>query len=371
MIGPVTNTAPRVTWAQALAWRHTRHFLDPIADHSVEEIVTQLCGVQAQVASSAALAVRIRQSEWRSGEVATAISDGRLIKTWAMRGTLHLFTPTEAGRFLSLIAAQRSWERPIWERYTGISAARMQEMRAIVRDTLGTSALTREELIAGVTRHRGFEHLVEAMRSGWGSVLKPLAWQGDLAFGPSQGQRVTFMTPEAASPGWAGIPEADAAWPKVIDAYLGAYGPATIDNFSAWLSRGTVSKRELKSRFAAMGDSIAEVDVEGQPRFVRTEDLDDLVATKPRPIVRLVGGFDQWVLGPGTDEPQVVPAAHRTKVSKTAGWIAPAVLVGGVVSGTWSIGASKSIDIDWFPGSLKPETRLLEREIARLLVALG
>jgi hypothetical protein len=356
----------KVTWAQALAWRQGRHFLDPIADHGVEEVVSRLCGVQAQVASSADLAVRVRQKSPIPGAVATALAEGRLIKTWGMRGTLHLFTPGEAGSFLSLIAAARSWERPIWERYFGVSPGQMQDMRAAARDVLGTQALTREQLIAGITQHKGFAHLGEAMRSGWGTVFKPLAWQGDLAFGPAQGQRITFMTPESASSAWVKVPDPEEAWPRVIHAYLGAYGPATIDNLSAWLSRGTVGKRELKARFAAMADSITEVDVDGQARLIRTDDLDDLIATGPRPMVRLLAGFDQWVLGPGTDDPNIVPAAHRTKISKTAGWIAPGVLVGGVASGTWRIGATRAIEIDWFPGVRPPPSKLLDPEIARI-----
>ncbi|HUR20694.1 MAG TPA: crosslink repair DNA glycosylase YcaQ family protein [Vicinamibacterales bacterium] len=358
----------KFTWTQALAWRQRRHFLDPIADHAVEEVVTRLCGVQAQVASSADLAVRLRQKRSRPGEVAKALADGGLIKTWGMRGTLHLFTPGEAGNFLSLIAASRSWERPVWERYFGVSPAQMHALRAITREILGTDPLTREELIAQITRHRGFEHLGEAMKSGWGTVFKPLAWQGDICFGPSRGQRITFTTPQAASSAWAGVPAPDDAWPKVIDAYLGAYGPATIDNFSAWLSRGTVGKRELGARFDTMGDAIREVEVDGQVRLVRSTDVDDLIATEPRPTVRLLAGFDQWVLGPGTDDPNVVPAAHRTKISRTAGWIAPGVLVGGVVRGTWTVGPAKSIEIHWFPGIKKlPAAKAVEAELARVL----
>ena len=50
----------RVSWRQALAWRMERQLLDPVGDLSVAETVRRLCGVQAQVASSAELAVRVR-----------------------------------------------------------------------------------------------------------------------------------------------------------------------------------------------------------------------------------------------------------------------------------------------------------------------
>ena len=43
-------------------------------------------------------------AQWGGGR---RLSRGRLIKTWAMRGTLHLLTPEEGGAFLSLMASGR------------------------------------------------------------------------------------------------------------------------------------------------------------------------------------------------------------------------------------------------------------------------
>lgn len=51
----------RVTWPQALGWRMARQLLEPIGTLSAVEVVRRLGGVQAQVASSAELAVRVRQ----------------------------------------------------------------------------------------------------------------------------------------------------------------------------------------------------------------------------------------------------------------------------------------------------------------------
>jgi hypothetical protein len=106
-----------ITWEQALAWRMRRHLLDPVGRLPVADVVARLCGVQAQVAGSAELAIRVRRERSQPGEVARALEDGRLVKTWAMRGTLHVLRTEDAGAFLSLMAAGRSWEKPSWERY--------------------------------------------------------------------------------------------------------------------------------------------------------------------------------------------------------------------------------------------------------------
>jgi hypothetical protein len=349
-----------------------RNLLASIEAHSVEDVVRRLCGVQAQVASSAEMAIRVRQAKSKTGEVAAALAQGRLIKTWAMRGTLHLFTPQDAGLFLALLAGTRAWERPIWERYFGVSPKQIEALRTVVTDILGDRALTREELGAEVTRQRGFEHLGGALKSGWGEILKPLAWQGDICFGPSQGARVTFMRTAAASKAWAGVPSVEDALPKVIRAYLGAYGPATMDNFSAWLSRGAVPKRRLRDQFVALGDDLATVEVDGQPMYVGAEHLDALAAmpAKPRPILRLLPGFDQWVLGPGTDDGHVTPAVRRRDVSRTAGWIAPAVVLGGVVSGTWQLDGGR-VAVSWFREAGNVPNRALDAEVKRLSRIVG
>jgi hypothetical protein len=360
----------RVTWDQALAWRMRRQLLDPVAGRSVADVVGRLCGVQAQVASSAELCVRVRRTTSKPGDVARALREGRIIKTWAMRGTLHLLTPDDAGAFLSLLAAGRMWERPSWVSWSGITPKQLDALRVVVREALDGKVLTREELVAAVTARRGFGHVGDALRSGWGSLLKPFAWQGDLCFGPSQGNRVTFTTPESASSRWTGVPEPDEAAPIAIAAYLRAYGPSTVHGFARWLSRGRISKKQLRHWFDELGPRLAQVEVGGEPAYVLARDLDDLISTKPTRAVRLLPGFDQYVMGPGTEDAHVVPAKRRRAVSKEAGWIAPVVVARGVVRGTWEVGAER-LAVAWFRESGAVPRSALVAETARLSTITG
>ncbi|HET9540089.1 MAG TPA: crosslink repair DNA glycosylase YcaQ family protein [Candidatus Limnocylindria bacterium] len=360
----------KVSWPQALAWRLERQLLNPVGDLSVADTVRRLCGVQAQVASSAELAVRVRRQASQAGEVTRALARGTLIKTWAMRGTLHLLNPEDAGSYLSLLAAGRSWEAPSWQKWFGVGPEEIEALRVAAREALDGTSLTREELAAAVTKKRGLGHIGKELASSWGTLLKPLAWQGDLALGPSRGNRVTFVRPDQASARWAGVPEPDDAAPAAILAYLSAYGPATVEGFSNFISRGRVSKRSLKGWFAALGDRVTAVDVDSEQSYVRTEDLDELAGAKPTKALRLLPGFDQWVLGPGTDDPRIVAPARRAAVSRQAGWISPVVVLGGVVAGTWELDGPTA-RISWFGEAGKPQKQALGAETTRLATILG
>src|SRR5262245_45751029 len=104
-----------LSWAVALAWRLRRHLLDPIGTESVAGVVQRLCAVPAQPDDAAELALRTRRQRSAVGEVALALAEGRLIKTFAFRGATHLLTPEEGGAYLALRAASRMWELPSWQ----------------------------------------------------------------------------------------------------------------------------------------------------------------------------------------------------------------------------------------------------------------
>ena len=95
-------------------------------------------------------------------------------------------------------------------------------------------------------------------------------------------------------------------------------------------------------------------------------DVDELSAASPSSAVRLLPAQDQWVMGPGTADPHVVPPARRPVVSRGA----HLVVVGGVVSGTWSVKGNR-VDVDWFPEATPVGREDLAAEVDRLATLLG
>jgi hypothetical protein len=131
-----------------------------------------------------------------------------------------------------------------------------------------------------------------------------------------------------------------------------------------------MGKRLLRGWFAALGERLAEVDVEGEAMYVLAEHLDELIAARPSDAVRLLPGFDAWVLGPGTDHTPVLPAHRRGHVSRTAGWIAPVVVAGGVVAGTWELEGDVA-RVEWFPETGELPRAALDEEVGRLSSIVG
>jgi hypothetical protein len=366
----VREAAVTVTWRQVRTWRLRRQLLLPSPDPetAVEPddgvaVVARLCGVQAQVPSAAELAVAVRQRRPETGEVGRALADRRLIRVWAMRGTLHLLPPALAPAFLALLAATRTWEKPAWQR-AFLPADRLAALTEAAAAALDGRVLTREQLTAEIVRRTGDTGLAEALGSGWGAVLKPMAWQGLLCHGPAEGSRVTFTRPDTWLDDWR-VPEPAEAARVAVPAYLAAYGPATPAAFDAWLSRGATPRRTLRGWFTDLGGELAPVDVEGTPLYARAVDAGSLAATEPAEVVRLLPAFDQFVLGPGTGDPQTVPPARRAEVSRAAGWISPTVVTGDGVVGTWRVDDDR-LDVDLFAGGPPVDRDLLEAEANRL-----
>ncbi|MEO3784435.1 winged helix DNA-binding domain-containing protein [Actinocorallia sp. B10E7] len=340
-----------VSRSQVLAWRMRRQFLlEPEKNGDPVAVARRLGGAQAQVASAAALTLAIRGAAPPGPPDGAGLIGPGLIRTWAMRGTLHLLPRDEAPAYLALCATVRNWEKPSWIKASGATPADLEAIAGVAREVLDGAALTREELIEAVVERTGSEHLREALGSSWGPLLKPLAWWGVLCHGPSRGSKVTFT-----SPGFGPLPAAEEAARVVVRAYLGAHGPATPLMFDNWLMRRTSRKSDLKRWFAALDGELSSVAVEGEEMYVLTEHLDELADTEPSPSVRLLGPFDQYVLGAGTDAAYLIPPAHRAEVSRTAGWIAPVVLHEGRVAGTWDPGTKETSLWEEVPASLLAE----------------
>src|SRR5216683_1512951 len=227
----------RLTWSRAAAWRMRRHHLQRRAPAgSMLAVASRLCGLHAQVMSSAELTVWARVEDLDRRAVQRALWDDRtLVKTWAMRGTLHLLPANELPLWHAALSTSRRYLKPaLWQKYFGITIEELDRLTEAVAAALDGRVMTREELVQAVGRLTGSAAFGAKLAQSWGTILKPAAFAGRLCFAPSLGQRVRFTRPDtwlASAPPPANPQAATAA---VTRRYLAAYGPATYHDLARW-----------------------------------------------------------------------------------------------------------------------------------------
>jgi hypothetical protein len=358
-------TEATTTWEQALSWRLGRHLLDPVAGGSVADVVRRLGAVLSMDAALAELAVRTRMVESEPGAVRAALDAGEVIEAFAFRGSMHYLSPEGGGAYLALRCAGRQWELPSWVDHYRLTAADWPDFRAAVRDALDDGPLTVGELGESLARHRAYRHLRPVFEEGAHTLLKPLSWQGDLSLGPVRDGRRTVQRLDR-NPRWGGVPALEDAGPRAVLDYLRTYGPATPDHVHYWLGAGlSAGPKRLDGWLAGLADRLVAVDVEGTTAYVVREDVDSLLAAEPHETVRFLPGHDQWVIGPGTKDTHVTPAARRDLMTRKAN----PVVVGGVVCGTWAR-RREELAVTWLDDRRRPDAAI-EEEARRCAGLLG
>jgi hypothetical protein len=320
-----------VTLEQVRGFRLARQRLDRRAPAgSLLDVARALCGVHAQLASSAELALWARIDGLERDDVRVALEEERsLVKTWAMRGTLHLLPADALGVYTAVLGPR--WDNPggAWLRGHGVPEEHFEAIVRLVPRALDGRPRTRAELAERLAEAGGPE-LRERLLSGWGALLKPSAHRGDLCFGPSRGRNVTFVRPDRWLKGFE-REDLDGAAREIVRRFLATYGPASADDFGRWLG---IRAAQAKRMHAALGDEVAEVTVNGRAATMLAADVSLLHKTGPPSSVRLLPAFDPYVVGTRPRE-HLVGSAHEARIFRQQGWISPVVLVDGAAVGVW------------------------------------
>jgi len=218
-----------------------------------------------------------------------------LVKTWAMRGTLHLLPAAELPRYTAAFARLKPrYHQGAWLRAHGLERAQAEAMLGAIRDVLAPGApLTRDELAHAVAARTGHAELAGKLAGGFGDLLKPAAFAGDLCHAPPDGRLVRFTAPRA----WLGgfdAPDPGAASAATVRAYLAAYGPASREQFQRWF--GMTSPAEAGRWLRELGDELEEVELEDERGWMLAADVAEAGAARPGGVVRLLPAFDQYVV---------------------------------------------------------------------------
>ena len=363
-----------LTSQAVLAWRVRRQRLAARAPRAAAlDVVRDITGLHAQLMSSAELTLWARVEGLDRGDVERALWEDRtLVKTWAMRGTLHLLRADELGIWVAAQSGVKPRHHvPSWLRHHGLTREQADAMLDAIPAALDGRRLTREELAAAVARMTGIKGLDDKLRGGFGDLLKPAAFRGDLCFAPSDGRNVRFARPDQ----WLGVWEPvdrDAAMREVARRYLAAYGPGTRETFARWF--GIPSPAQAGKWLAALGDEAVTVEIEGERAVMLAADVEDTAAAAPEGVVRLLPAFDHYIVAAPRDAGAVLAPGERGRVYRPQGWLSPVLLVDGRMAGVWSHerrGSAVAVAVEPFE-PVEPAVRAgVEAEAERLAAFAG
>ncbi len=289
--------------------------------------MADICGVQAQDTVAEGLSVRVRTAGLTSRSVDEARTHDRsVVRTWAMRGTLHLVATDDVRWMLSLLGPVMIGKSR--RRLTELGLTEDVRPRAVaaLRTLLESRGpLTRSEIADRLARKglpvegQGAYHLIRL------AVL-----EGVVCIGPERDGEGTYDLLDR----W--VPHACSVDDPLIELarrYLLAYGPAGPSDLAQWSG---LSLRDSRAAFEGLAGELIEVSVEGSPAWIPASRSDWLDAPVPHaPVVRLLPAFDTYLLG-YRERDLGVPPEHARRVHPGGGIIRPTLMVDGRAAGVWA-----------------------------------
>jgi hypothetical protein len=313
--------------------------LQPAAPEQLVEVVGEVCGIHAQIAASAELSLSLRVVDTTRQDISAALwQSRRLVKTYGLRGTLHLFPSRELPLWIAALRAKTPPREATRQELDALPSQRKAEMVEAIVMALEGRQLTRDELTEHLQKRLGGWATEAAFPAfggqwpRWQMALHQAAQDGLIVAGPPRGNRVTYVRTED----WLGpLEQVDghAALREVCRRFLEAYGPATYVEFARWFYTRPAAAREL---MASM--DLEPVEVEGWrawiPRGATPEPPGVSQSQSDLTRVHLLPQFDCYVVGSFPRDQLIPPNAPPALRRGTAAPFA-VVLIDGTVGGLW------------------------------------
>jgi hypothetical protein len=292
------------------------------------EAVRRLGAVQGQDLPGALLSVALRTTEGTRADVEAALDAGEVVRSWPMRGTLHLVAAEDLPWLIALLGPRVLTGAPARRSQLGITDASIEQARRIAVDALtGGRRLRRKELLSAladggveVTGQRGYH------------LLWYLSQSATLCLGPMDGGEQCFVLMDEWMPAVPSL-DADEALAELAGRFFRSHGPATVKDLARWAG---IRILEARAGLAAVLPGLARLEVDGVEYFLDPETPDLLAACREEARgTFLLPGFDEFVLGYGDRGAILDPAYADRIVPGGNGLFRPTVVHDGRIVGTW------------------------------------
>lgn len=275
-----------------------------------ETVCQDLCGFQAQFLSNSRHALAIR-----CGMPLTEPWGQALLKSWTLRGTVHVFAEKDLP--LMLHAGRNHFLRPkdTMENDEFAAADRKSYFAALIQESLSDGPLERETLRTLCREHGMTDREEESLFDPWGGLLRALAEAGKIAHVVQE--KKAFIRCPAFEP----MP-LEAAQLELARRYFTAYGPATVRDAAYFFG---VNQKTVKGW-------MDRLPVEGNGCYSISDGRSDWPEI---PACLFLAGFDPLLMGYEKKESFFLPPAHLRQVFSLAGIVSPTVLLHGQIAARW------------------------------------
>lgn len=345
--------------------RARSHLLVRRDDEGPASVARRLLATQAQAFGPARWALGARSGTTTLAEVNGLFDRGDLVRTWTMRGTLHIVGAADA-RLMLIVTAdkQRRLAEPVMRR-DGLDAEVVSRAFRALEDAIGDHGPLDRKHAMDAMNAAGLD-----TEGGRGyHLIREAALAGLLVWGPVSGTQQSLVLADQWLPQTAKI-ERDEAIVRILLRYLELRSPVTVRDFAWWLG---ITLTEARRARAAAGDSVVSSDA-GVDYLALAGSGDPVDSPEPRGTAALLPAFDEYLLG-YQDRSSVLGDRHRGLVMGTAnGVFQPIIVLDGVVAGTWrpetSAAGVRVVLSPFAPPSLRAGQRLA-REAARYARFVG
>ena len=324
---------------------------------SPAEIVSWFGAMQAQDYAAALWAIGLRMREAKQASVEQAIAEGRIVRTWPMRGTLH-FLAAEDVRWMSALMTPRviANNKARLQREFDLDDAVLARCRKVLVKALRDGQrLTRGEVYAKLE-----EAGIATAKQRGTHITGRLAQEGLLCLGPRADKQPTFVLLDQWVPNSRTM-EREQALAELARRYFHSHGPATVQDF-VWWSGLTVKDVQRAIELAA-ADLTQEI-IEGRLYLHSGEELESAdVADDPH----LLPSFDEYLVA-YKDRSEAVEARFSPQVIGINGLFNASVVIGGRIIGTWKRNLDKTgvtLELSPFRALLKKELKSLDKAARR------
>ena len=326
------------------------------------DAVRWMTAVQAQDHNGALTSVALRTSSRSRPGVEDALDAGEVVKSWPMRGTLHLVVAEDLPWMLDLLAPRVVAGAAARRAQLGLDIADLEHARELAVEALvGGGRLMREELLAvwdqvGLTTggQRGYH------------MLWHLAQTGTLCFGPLRnGQQQIVLIDE-----WISRPrrlQRQEALGELALRYFRSHGPATVKDLMRWAH---LVAADARTGLAMVRLQLLSLDVDAVEHFMDpgTPELLETCRQEARRVV-LLPGFDEFVLGYQDRRCALAPELADRIVPGGNGVFKATVVCDGEIIGTWKHagrGAKRTVEATPFTSFPDDVTKKIAQAYATL-----